>query len=72
MMKKMSDVRCKGRMPGTNIPCGKILYQSDGEYLYILGLVLNPELKKQRIKCDNCGYVMSWRRNSDFIDSGEK
>lgn len=62
----MSDVRCKGRMPDTRRPCEKILYQSNGEFLFILGLILNPELKKQRIKCDNCGYIMSWKRNERY------
>lgn len=66
MNKQISDVECKGRMP-TGRRCGKILYQSDGEYLLILGLVLNPEQTLQKIVCDNCGYKMIWKRNRRLI-----
>lgn len=69
-MKKMSDVRCKGRMPDTRRKCEKILYQSDGEFLFISGLVLNPDQNVQKIRCDNCGYLMIWKRNRDFIRYG--
>jgi len=64
--KQIKDVRCKGRMPETRKSCNAVLYQSDGEYLYIIGLVLNPSLKVQRIVCDKCGYAMVWKRNEKF------
>lgn len=54
-------------MPDTRQPCGAVLYQSDGEFIYIIGLILNPELNMQRIVCDRCGYTMIWKRNEKFM-----
>lgn len=65
--KTTTDVYCEGRMPDTRQKCGVKLYQSDGEYLLILGNKLNPDLNHQRIECDNCGYIMTWKRNEKFI-----
>lgn len=63
--KTATDVTCRGRMPGTSKPCENIMYQSDGIYLYIRGLILNPEMKRQRIVCDRCGFVMKWERKQN-------
>jgi hypothetical protein len=67
MSKQQKDVICKGRMPNRDL-CGQVLYQSDGEYMFILGLTLNPGIKSQRIKCDKCGYVMNWKQNFKHQD----
>lgn len=62
-----NNVICRGRIPETGQPCQTILYQSDGEFLYISNLILNPDLILQYIICDKCGYKMIWRRREEFI-----
>lgn len=64
--KEKKDVRCKGRMPETRKPCEAVLYQTDGEFLYINGLILNQNQRRQRIKCAKCETVASWTRNPKF------
>lgn len=61
------DVRCLGNLPGTvSVKCDEILYQSDGQFLYIANLILNQELEKQKVVCGKCGFEMIWRRNTEF------
>lgn len=69
--KIITDVNCKGRYP-SNKPCNSEMYQSDGEFIYINGLILNPDLNEQVIECDKCGYKMHWRRNTQFITDANK
>ena len=59
--KEIKDFRCKGRIPGTNKPCEKVLFKTDGEYIFVDaggGNVLEIKLKRRvdLIKCYNCGY----------------
>lgn len=72
MHKQISDIHCKGRVQDTQKLCGAKLYQSDGEFIYINGLILNPDLNEQLIKCDKCGYGMHWQRNSKYISQANK
>lgn len=64
------DIVCRGRIPETGKPCQTVLYQSDGEFLYINNLILNDDLVLQYITCSNCGYRMTWRRREEFINNG--
>ncbi len=61
------EIFCRGRVTETGEPCQTVIYQSDGEFLYILGNILNYDLDKQSVICSNCGYTMIWRRREEFI-----
>jgi hypothetical protein len=65
--KTITDVHCKGKMPVTGEICGALLYQTDGEFIYVLGNAINIGLDKQHLKCNKCGYSNVWWRNSEFI-----
>jgi hypothetical protein len=73
---EIKDIRCKGRMPENRKPCEAVLYQSDGEFLYLNGHILNSKLKAQYIICRECGYEMKWKQNKGFqmaaVGSGNK
>lgn len=68
--KQIRDVHCPGTMPGTNIKCREVLFQTDGELLMVGELVINDHLEKQRIKCPKCGFVKVWKRKK--ADSDDK
>jgi hypothetical protein len=70
MSTKIHDIVCRGHRAGTGAACQTVLYQSDGMFLYVAGLILNADLIKQTVKCASCGYTMIWRRREDFITGG--
>lgn len=61
------EVRCKGRIPGSNAICNELIYHSDGQFLFIVGFILNPSMNVQHIVCSNCGYTMVWKRDRKFV-----
>lgn len=68
--KPIADVICKGRIPGTSRKCENVVYQSDGEFLFVRGFRFNEDLDLQRVKC-LCGYTMVWKRNQEFINKSK-
>jgi hypothetical protein len=66
--KEIKDVRCKGRMPETHEPCNVVLYQTDGEFMYINGSILNKGKGKQKVECARCRTIAAWTRHPKYIN----
>jgi hypothetical protein len=66
LKKEIKDVRCKGRVPQTSKPCDEILFQTDGEFLMVGGLVVNPDFDVQKVVCC-CGKATVWHRKRDYL-----
>lgn len=64
--KEIKDICCKGRLPENRQTCDAVLYQTDGEFLYVNGLVLNRGQGRQRIECSICSYVTTWDKSPKY------
>lgn len=64
--KEIKDRRCKGRQPGTSKPCQEIIFQTDGEFLYVGGYIVNSEYATQNVTC-KCGAKNVWRCDPEFL-----
>jgi len=64
--KQIKDIHCKGYVRGKE-QCQIILYQTDGDFIYVNGSIFNESQREQKIKCGLCGYTNSWSRNGKFI-----
>lgn len=56
-------IRCVGTKTDGST-CGADMFHTDGHFVFISGLVINPEANRQRIRCGKCGYVTTWIRDS--------
>lgn len=58
---RVETIYCSGILTD-GMRCGRHMFTTNGHFLFISGLIVNPDADRQRIRCDKCGFTIQWRR----------